>query len=315
MKFSKATLALAASLAFIGSTHAATVTATAGNPVALGGTDLSFVQGSGTLSFSAGSGFDGKDPNTLGGLIGALNVGKVVITGVGGATVAEDGLTVDGEFTRTSSAASAQVVGVTIDPATGKVLSVASTGGANQLGTRISGTLTGGTATVTNLTFDLANKRVVADLSGTKAAVGTTAAVNFSLPGTTLWTIDSITGPTTIPVASLSSPSVVNDLVAAGFTFDGLSNGKYNFSAVNVISGLKVTTEGFAFFKNSLGLLSTGQNALNAVNTDVQGWGSVNSKLSFSISAVPEPSTYLLSLIGVGMLVGTKLARRRSTQG
>lgn len=315
MKFSKASLALASSLAIVGAAQAAGVTAIAGTPVSIGGTDLTFEQGSGTLSFSAGSGFDGADPNTLGGLLGALNVGNIVITGVGGATVSEGGLTVDDEFTRTRSAASAKVVGLTIDSTTGKVLSVASTGGANQLGSRISGTLTGGTATVTNLTFDLANNRVVADLKGTKAATPSAAAVEFNLPGTTLWTIDSISGPTTIPVAALSGPNVVNDMVAAGFTFDGLSNGRYNFSAINVISGLKVTTDGFNFFKNSLGLLSTGQNALNAVNNDVQGWGSVDSKLSFSISAVPEPSTYLLSLIGVGLMAGIKLSRRRPTQG
>jgi hypothetical protein len=205
-------------------------------------------------------------------------------------------------------------VSLTADDQTGQVLSVASTGGAVQVGTRISGTLTGGTASVTNLRFDLANKLVYADLAGTKAAVGTTPAVNYDLPNTALWTIDNISGPTTIPPDALLAADPIAALQASGFTYLGKVDGVDSFSATNVISGLRVTTAGFNFFRDSLGLLSTGVNALNAVNADAQGWGSVTSTLTFTareVTAVPEASTY--AMLGVGLLVvgGALRARRR----
>src|SRR5690606_21421110 len=110
-------------------------------------------------------------------------------------------------------------------------------GGAVQVGTRISGTLTGGTASVTNLRFDLANKLVYADLAGTKAAVGTNPAVSYDLPNTALWTIDNISGPTTIPPEALLAADPIAALQAAGCYYTGETNGKATLAAVNVISG------------------------------------------------------------------------------
>lgn len=314
MKFAMKSLVAAAAIACVGYANAAAVTVGAGGSGNLAGTEVFFNGGEGTLGFSAGSDFDGVDVNTIGGLIGALNVGKVTVTGVGGAVVEEDFITDEfGEDVRVGSRATAQVVGVTVDDVTGQVLSVASTGGAEQLGTRISGTLTGGTASVTNLRFDLANMVVVADLVGTKAAVGTNPAVNYNLPGTTLWNIGAISGPTSIDPAALAltGQARIDAFVAQGYTYGGVVDGKDIFTANNVISGLTVTPTGFDFFKNSLGLLSTGVGALNAVNDDPQGWGSVNSTLTFAV-AVPEPSTY--AMLGVGLLVvgGALRARRRA---
>lgn len=315
MKFALKSLVAAAAIASFGYANAAAVTVGAGSTGTLAGTTVGFNGGSGSLAFSAGSGFDGTDPNTIGGLIGALNVGKVAVTGVGGATVNETFIQDEfGDSVRVGSVATAQVVSVTADDVTGQVLSVTSTGGAQQLGTRISGTLTGGTASVTNLRFDLQNSLVYADLVGTKAASGTNPAVNYNLPNTALWTIGAVSGPTTIDPASLAlaGQARIDAFVAAGYTYGGVVNGNDIFTATNVISGLEVTTAGFDFFKNSLGLLSTGQNALAAVNGDAQGWGSVNSTLTFAVAAVPEPTTY--AMMGVGLLVvgGALRARRRA---
>lgn len=315
MKFALKSLVAAAAIASVGYANAAAITIDKDASGVIGTTAVRFDGGQGTLAFSSGSGFDGTDPNTLGGLIGALNVGKVTVTGVGGATVQEGTLPDEfGDEIRTSSAATAQVVAVTTDDVTGQVLSVTSTGGAEQFGSRISGTLTGGTASVTNLRFDLANSLVYADLVGTKAAVGTNPAVNYNLPNQALWTIGNVSGPTTISPASLAlvGQAQIDAFVAAGYTYDGLVNGFNIYSATNVISGLEVTPEGFDFFRNSLGLLSTGVNALAAVNNDAQGWGTVDSKLTFAVAAVPEPSTY--AMLGVGLLVvgGALRARRRA---
>ena len=82
----------------------------------------------------------------------------------------------------------------------------------------------------------------------------------------------------------------------------------YEGEAFNTISGLSVTTAGFNFFSQSLGLLSTGVNALAAVSD----YGTVQSSLKFSVRevtpAIPEPSTYALMAIG---LVGIAAAARR----
>lgn len=324
MKLNFKQLAMAAALAATGASQAAPVTGLIGQNIVISDpagsgrqTQFTISSGSGALSFSSGSGFDGLDPNTLGGLIGALNVGKVSVNGVGGATVAEDFITDEfGDNIRIGSTANASVISVTLDNQTGQMLSVGSTGGAVQVGTRISGTLTGGTASVTNLRFDLVNQVIYADLAGTKAAVGTAAAVSYLMPDTALWTFSSITGPTVIPPSALLGSDAAGALEAAGFSVSS-DPGGLDFSATNVISGLKVTTAGFDFFKNSLGLLSTGVNALDAVNDDPQGWGSVTSTLNFRMGVLtppppplPEPGTY--AMMGMGLLaVGLALRNKR----
>lgn len=310
--------AIAVVLSASPSVHAASITAPAGDTISIGGLSLVLGNGSGTLTYSPGSSFDGTDPNTLGGLLGALNVGNIQVRDING--VVTQPAYIDDEVgspVRVGLTAKAQVSGYTVDTTTGQILDVSSTGGVEHLGTRIRGTLTGGVATVTNLRFDLQQGLVYADLNGTKAAVGTNPAVNFNLLNTALWTIGNVTGPTTIDPAALTltGQSRIDALAAAGFTFSSAS--AYDvFTATNVISGLKVTQAGFDFFRSSLGLLSTGVNALSAVNDDPMGWGSVTSTFQFKVPiltpAIPEPSSY--AMIGVGLLVvgGTLRARRRA---
>lgn len=313
MKLTLNHLAAAAAIA-LSLAHQASAAGTylgVGDIAYFGSVPLELTSGHGTLTYSTGD-FNGTDPNTLGALVGALNVGKIEARPVGGVVI--DPIYTNDEFDepiRTALMAQAQVSGYTVDTTTGQILAVSSTGGVEHLGTRIGGTLTGGVATVTNLRFDLQNMLVYADLQGTKAAVGTNPAINYSLPSTALWTIDSVSGPTVIDPAALalSGQARIDALVAQGFTYS-LVNGQDEFAANNVISGLRVTTQGFDFFKNSLGLLSTGVGALSAVNSDPQGWGTVTSTLTFAIPLVPEPSAYAMA--GAGLLLVGGMLRRRS---
>jgi PEP-CTERM motif len=298
-------------------TLAAVAVVLAAMPLAHAAPNAVFAGGAGVLSFSncdASFCYDGSDPSTAGGLISALNAGQVNIRGVGGALVTQGALDPADILTRYAASAAAQVTGATLSDA-GEVLSVQSAGGVELFAARNS-TLTGGSAKVTNLRFDLTNKTIYANLDGLRSAVGTRPAASFTLVGQALWTFDRISGPTVLPPAALGAADPVAAMTAAGFTvtkrFDGVDP-HVQYTANNTISGLKVTPEGFDFFKNSLGLTNAGISALTAV-TD---YGVVNATLNFRTpplftpSPVPEPTTMSLTLLG---LIGFAAAARRRSQ-
>lgn len=320
MKFALKTLAIASAMIVAGAANAAEVTGQVGQGVVVssGGSTgtLTLLSGSGALSFSNGGWTPGQDVGDIGGLIGALNVGQVKVTGVGGAIATETLYAdpnsedpADPDMYRIGSVATASVSSLTVDNVTGQVLAVQSTGGAVQTGTKVSGVLTGGFASVTNLKFDLANKVVVADLTGVRDKNGTNPEATFNLGTTVLWTIANVTGPTVIPPAALLAADPKAALTAAGFSNvvkkTDAQGDYYEGESNNLISGLAITPTGFDFFKNSLGLGKTGLSALTAVDD----YGTVNSNLKFSFRpAVPEPSTYAMMAIG---LVGLGFAARR----
>lgn len=92
-----------------------------------------------------------------------------------------------------------------------------------------------------------------------------------------LWNITDITGPTQI-------------------------TGEGTF--VTTLSGLSITTEGFNAFSTSLGLLRLGVGALSTVDD----FGTITSTIT--VSAVPEPSMYML--MGVGLASVGLMGRRRA---
>lgn len=272
-------------------------------------TQVTLLSGHEAWTFSTGH-FDGADVNTMGGLIGALNVGNVSVTPVlpasGNSRFQYDEF---GGAVRTGERVAAPVTSVSLHNVTGQMRMLASAGGVLQTGTFVAGTLTGGSASVTNLRFDLLEKTVTADLYGVKALVGAGSSVIYDLPNTVLWTFESVSGPTAIKPEYLLASDPVAALKGAGFQAQ-VVEGQYQFVAENVITGLRVTTSGFNFFANSLGLLSTGAGALRAINGDsvneqgevrMGGYGTVTSQLTFSL-AVPEPSTYALMALGLSLM-------------
>ncbi len=328
MKFALKSLVIASAVVAAGVANAAVVTATVGNPLAVTDpngsgrvAELTLLGSSaGTLEFSNGTGVFGGTPTTsVGGLVGALNVGKVVITAEDNAAITETKVTIGRATPRGIVKIGAGVTGLQADNVTGQILSVNSFGGATQTAAYLEGVLDGGKVTVKNLRFDLANNAVYADMSGAALNPDDTYGATVTAPGIKLWTIGSVTGPTSIPPAALLAAADGNfaPMIAAGYTQVGEPvNGLYTVNAQNLLGNLKVTTEGFEFFAKTLGLTpgSTGYTTLAGVNNGVDGWGSVKSSITFTARelgttpAIPEPSTYAMMAVG---LVGLGLVARR----
>jgi len=338
MKFAFKSLAVAAALVAVGAANAATATGTVGQAVQvvdpLGSkrvAELTLKPSTGTLYFSHGYGDSTVTPaaNQSGapaGLIGALNVGKVVMTGLDGAAVTETNVTY-GVRTKTtvrgSSAITANVSSLTgiIDGAqAGQFTTVTAVGGAMQTAAPQDGVLEGGNVKVNNLVIDITGKRVLADLVSNE---GETFAVKEK--GFHLWNFDQITGPTSINPKDLLADAdlckagncTAPNMSAAGYTLGGYdaATGLWTASTTNLVKGLRVTAGGFDFFTAALGISpgGTAYNTLDAVNATTEGWGTLKSQINFTVRevpSIPEPSTYammLLGLAGVGFV-----ARRRA---
>jgi PEP-CTERM motif len=321
------------------------VTATIGKPVYVkdpGGSgreaELTILSGSGVLSFSNGGILDtgllpsGAKPAAVGGLVGALNTGKVVLTSVDGAAITEKNVTLSStRAARGIVSIGAAVTSLSVNGNTGAIGLVSATGGATQTAPYIEGTLDGGQMTVNNLKIDLTNKLVYADMTYKALQLDGTYGPVVSNPGVALWNIGSISGPTLLaPMAVIkAADGDFSELLALGYQqvsvtprLDGspaIWSNQYVAKASNVLSNLTVTREGFDIFAAGLGLApgSIGYDALDGVNSKAGGWGSMTSELIFQTtelasippgSSLPEPSTY--ALMGLG-LVGVALAARQ----
>lgn len=268
MKFNVKSLVAAVALASATLAHADIITAHPGETHQ----GLTLVGGNAVLSFSSS-------------LVTALNVGKVVFSEVGSASVNEI-FTNRPPFgsVRTGVTADAPLTFMTVDGVTGDVLSAGSLGGAVLSIAPLPGVSTGGSVTVANLSVDLTQKRVYADLTGNFSGVMGASAT--TLQHFHLWDYSSLTGPTNVQVGA----------------------GSYT----NVISGLKITQEGLANFSAALGLVELGLSTIQGVSD----YGSITSTIvaqgSLITPQVPEPGTW--ALMGLG-LTGIALAARRRRVG
>ncbi len=218
-----------------------------------------------------------------GDLLGALDTGKVSVTAYGAAisTITKDN---DGFYT--GGTVSAPLTTLTYDPANFEIFGMGSTGGLTMTAPILKNVSSGGSLTVTDLRADLSAQTIYATVIGGNG-VGT-----------------------------------ISDM--ALWHFSGLSSQRYtryqtidtSFSGLSIaITGLTITQQGFNAFTQSLGLLTLGKSALMGV-TD---YGTITSTIEmmdapnfpWSVTSVPEPSTYALMGLGLaGLVMAAK--RRRS---
>lgn len=269
MKFNLKQLTAASLLALAGAAQASVITVQPGETHQ----GLKLVGGNAVLSFS-------------GSLIEALNAGQVSITAQAPAAASETSAydpDLD-EVVRTGASANAPLTFMTVDDVSGDVLAAGSLGGAVMIAPKVSGVSKGGSLTVGNLSVNLTEKRVYADITGNFS--GVTGAAATTLTHFHLWNFASLSGPTNVQVGA----------------------GSYT----NVISGLSITQAGFDNFASALGLLTTGRNALLGV-TD---FGTITSTIVAEgklvmAPQVPEPGTW--ALMGLGFTGIALAARRRRT--
>ncbi|MFT3855959.1 MAG: PEP-CTERM sorting domain-containing protein [Aquabacterium sp.] len=148
-------------------------------------------------------------------------------------------------------------------------------GGATMTTTKKNAATTGGSLTVTNLTVDLTTKSIYADLIGGNN-VGTVTQQK-------VWNFANLEGATDFA------------------TTDGVH------TSVNKLTGLTITTEAFDIFAKSLGLTNFGKTSM----AGIEDYGVIDSTISVTTTAVPEPSAYALLVAGLAA-VGFAAKRRRA---
>jgi len=297
MNFNKSLIAASAFVALAGAAHAAVETKTltttgATSSINSNGYTFSQLAGTGSLNFSST-------------LITALNLAQVQVQAVAPATVAPTTSTAtNGVVKYTSVNAAAPVTSLTsnFDGTTLNVTGVGTAGGALQTTAKNSATNGAGQLSISNLQVDLTAKIIYADIVGNSNATNTST-TNFvygsvNLTRYALWSFDSISGPTSF----------------------GVNSGTTSIGGQNTISGLFLVNAADVdnIFVKTLGLNNTGRSGITSVNTrsgtNTAGFGAIVSNISASVApvtAVPEPSTYML--MGLG-LVGLGLARRRAAR-
>jgi hypothetical protein len=329
-----------------GMANAATTTLPVGGdftyvaPGGYGGTPVQFNGGYSTITFSKGADYDPVDATTLDGAALFMAVTRMAIRPNDPATsISQFPLVYDSTPEGTQQvpgSITSKIASMTLDPTNATVASVNMAGSFSFEAPLQKGLLSGGVVTVSNLRFDLANKRVLANLDGLAAATKALPAQSFNLRDATLWTFEALSGPTVYPFESWfsSAECIANryacldtpaQLEKAGYTVDSQTfQGKrrnllafsqaeflpttgYYVNGEMKLNGLSLTREATDFLSKSWGLLPGGVAALNYTAYD---FGSVTLQTRHAFgAAVPEPETY--ALMGLGLCLVAGAARRQ----
>jgi len=282
MKFSltgvfAAVLACAAAMS-----HAAPITVSPGAPFQLNDGSVqvtpSFKAGTNILNLGAGGYVEGDNPGgTVGGVVGWFNVMNLSTTGDGvkRTTYTDPDF---GDVYTVGIGYTTPAVSLTLDDATGEFLNARAAGTMNWSGTRISGALTGGRLSMSNLRIDLLNKTVTADLEGVRSAVGTSPAASMSQANVVVWTFAELNGPSALAPTDLVGSNSTAALTARGFAVDAQGT----VTATHQARNLQCTPALQDFIKNSLGIGNTYAPNPLRINNFADAWGTLTFTSQFT---------------------------------
>lgn len=188
----------------------------------------------------------------------------------------------------------------------GKVVASTAAPGAWVLTRAANGTSGGGSAVISNLRVDWSSGQVLADLSGTRAAVGATPEQVFGQQSNqVLWTFSTnqVESTTATPVWK----KIPREYLVEGY--QGVDYWGAYTTQVTSVNNLQITSTGRSFLSASLG--GTDLNSWLNFSNSLVGWGQL-SVANTVISRMPEPSTYVF--MGVGLLGVAWVARRKHDQ-
>lgn len=251
----------------------------------LNGRQVQIAASSGTshLEFSNGTGVPGGVPSiTIGGAVGALNVFKAVPVAFDGTSVTEK-TALYGTRVKTQKRyalyVDTSIGAVVINNVTNQIGQVTGLGSFTLNVPTTSNLAGGGLVNLKNIRIDLNLKRVIADVTSTPLVVNL---LGQRVPGPStlttnvhMWDINSISGPTVIPVSGLLNKDV-NIISALGWTPSPNGRGGYDITAKVALNGLSLTSVGQAQLLTAIGggNSALARDTINTVNNTLEAWGS-----------------------------------------
>lgn len=162
-----------------------------------------------------------------------------------------------------------------------------------------------GRMSIANLSIDLNNQRLMADVTGTPSTGNNLAASDLAL-----FSFDTVTGVEALPTAEQWLDKDAGAITSKGLGVIDSAPNTREVRGLSVYEGLRLTDEGLAFMQASLGLAPTEMTRLLNANNSANGLGRMGLRytLSANIGVVPEVGTLALMALG---LVGIGLARQR----